>query len=70
MASKPKPVKKLTDRVLTYEEAEEFIRICDADDARKMAEYVERLEEVLKLQQRRIEELEMELYNLWQDPED
>jgi hypothetical protein len=35
-----------------------------------MAEYVERLEEVLKLQQRRIEELEMELYNLWQDPED
>lgn len=69
MASEPK-TKKLTDRVLTYEEAEEFIRICDADDAAKMAEYVERLETVLKLQQRRIEELETELYNIWHDHED
>jgi hypothetical protein len=68
MTKKSKP----TDRVLTYEEAEEFIRICDAEDARKQAEYVGRLEVALQLQQKRIVELEealmeMEYMLTWQD---
>jgi hypothetical protein len=68
MTKKSKP----TDRVLTYEEAEEFIRICDAEDARKQAEYVGRLEIALQLQQKRIVELEealmeMEYMLTWQD---